>query len=431
MKWKLLGLVIPVAAAGVLGVYFFDAVTQAWAAVSSTEETISIPTTKVRRGDVVFMITAQGAVQGGKPQVLAAPMVGSPTLTITSLRKPGELVHEGDVIVQFDTTEEEFKMREAEADLAEAEQQVIQAKAEIEALEEEGRLELLTAKANLRAAELDCRRNPLLAAIAARQNELALASAQDHLRQLERDLDDRQANAAATIAIHEAARAKAKTRAETARRNIEMMTLRARSDGYVSIHGNEGSGFFMGGMVLPPFQEGDTARAGMAVAQIPDMKEWEITAQIDELDRGHLAVGQEATVKVVALPGRDFRARVKTLGGTTGPPWNRRFECRFELLDPTPDLRAGMSARLRVTLQEMKDSLWIPSQALFESDGRKYMYVRGPEGFVPADVKLVRRGESRVVIEGIEEGREVALASPEQMRSRNESGRSATEALKK
>ena len=51
-------------------------------------------------------------------------------MAITFLREPGELVKPGDVVAQFDTTQQEFNLREAEADLAEAEQQVIKAEAD-------------------------------------------------------------------------------------------------------------------------------------------------------------------------------------------------------------------------------------------------------------------------------------------------------------
>jgi tetratricopeptide (TPR) repeat protein len=39
---------------------------------------------------------------------------------VTDLRQNGEMVKEGDVVVQFDTTQQEYNLREAEADLAEA-----------------------------------------------------------------------------------------------------------------------------------------------------------------------------------------------------------------------------------------------------------------------------------------------------------------------
>jgi hypothetical protein len=68
----------------------------------------------------------------------------------------------------------------------------------------------LQAKADVKVAELEVRRNPLLAEIVARENTLALEAAEDHLRQLEDDLANRQATSAAAIAIQEAARNKAR-----------------------------------------------------------------------------------------------------------------------------------------------------------------------------------------------------------------------------
>src|SRR6185295_11325018 len=111
---------------------------------------------------------------------------------------------------------------------------------------------------------------------------------------------------AAGIAIQKAAQNKAKVMAETQRRNIDMMTLKAKSAGYVNVQQNSNQNMIYYGMQLPPFQLGDTARAGMAVAQIPDLKSWEVSASVGELDRVHLTVGQKVNVKVVALAGKAF-----------------------------------------------------------------------------------------------------------------------------
>jgi hypothetical protein len=167
-------------------------------------------------------------------------------------------------------------------------------------------------------------------------------------------------------------------------------------------------------------QVGDNVRAGMAVAQIPDLHNWEVTARIGELDRGHLKLGQAVDIEVVALPGRKFSGKVSNIGGTTGAPWNRGFECKVTIDNPAPELRPGMSVRLTVNTDSLKSVLWLPSQALFESDGRHFVYLRRGAGFTPQDVKLVRRSETSVVIEGVKEGDLVALASPDQVRSKNE-----------
>ena len=397
-------------------------------AVTPAAAATTIPTASVKRGEVTFTVTAKGELAGGNSEMLYAPMVGGAALAITDLRESGDLVNEGDLVVQFDTTEQEFKLREAEADLAEAEQQVIQAQADSDAKEEEARMALAQARSELKVAQLETRRNELVAAMVARQNDLAVAAAKDKLDQLEKDLSDRLATARAGIAIQEAARSKAKVSAATAQRNIDSMTLKAKTTGYVARQQNM-EGNWRWGSYLPALQVGDTVRAGMAVAQIPDLKNWESTARIGELDRGHLAPGQPTTITVVALPSKNFHAKLKNMGGTTGPPWDRYFETRFSIEDPTAELRPGMSIRLVITTETMKNVLWLPSQALFESDGRKFVYVKAGESFTPADVKLLRRSESQVVVEGLPEGRIVALANPDIMRKQPERVGGAMQAI--
>jgi biotin carboxyl carrier protein len=377
-------------------------------------EEAELPATPVKRTSVAFSITAKGDLQGGNSKMMSAPMTGSAQLILTDLRKPGELVKEKDVVAQFDPTEENFKLREAEADLAEAEQQVIQAESEKLAKEEELNAELIKARADLRVAELECTRNPLLATIAAKQNDLALAGARDQLSKLERDYPERKAAASASIAIQEAGRKKAIVQADTARRNIQNMTLRAPVAGYVNVERNTNSNWMFPGMTFPLYQVGDAVRAGMSVAQIPDLTSWEVIARIAEQDRGHLSVGEPAQFTIVALPGRKYGGKVTNLGGTTGPPWDRRFECKLALEKPTPDLRPGMSVRIVVETGRMDSVLAIPAQALFERDGKPFVYAKTVAGFSPQDVKLVRRSESQVVVEGLREGQLVALASPDQ-----------------
>lgn len=381
---------------------------------ATTTATFDLPVTTVKRGDVALTVSARGELQGSNSEMLIAPMTGARELTITTLRTPGELVEAGDVVATFDTTEQEFAQTEAEADLAEAEQQVAQAEAEAAAKEEETQASLAQARSDLKIAELEARKNPLLANIIARQNTLLVDAARDKLRQLEQDLNNRKATSRAAVMIQEASRKKAEVKAALAKRNIEAMTLKAKSRGYVNVQQNQNSNFMYWGMSLPAFKIGDAARAGMAVAQIPDLNSWEIRAQISELDRGHLAQGQTAEMTVVAMPERRFTGKIKSLGGTNGPQWDRKFECLFALTEPVKEFRPGMSARILITTQVLKNALWLPSQALFESDGRTFVYVRKGDSFTPADVQLVRRSESQVVITGLREGQIVSMASPEQ-----------------
>jgi HlyD family secretion protein len=405
--------ILTLAILAVLGVVAWSG-SRIYATLTATKETV-IPTAKVQRGDVNLAVTARGEINGGNPEVLTAPLTGGQDMHITSLRTTGEEVKEGDVVMEFDTTEQEYKLREAQSDLLEAEQHIAQVTAQREGDAEEDRYAMIHAQADVKTAELEARKNPLLAAIAARQNTLALDNARDHLAQLERSQASKRANSDAGIAIQEANRNKAESQAATAKQNIDAMTLRAHRSGYVSVRQNTNQGNLFFGQILPLFQVGDAVRPGMAVAEIPDLRNWELGAKVGELDRGHLSVGQKVDITVIALPGQTFLGHVKDLGATTGLPWDRHFEAKIALDNPSLQMRPGMSANIVVTTDEMHNVLWLPAQALFESDGRTFVYVRSGKSFTAKDVTLVRRNETRVVLTGLDEGQDVALANPTEL----------------
>ena len=324
----------------------------------------------------------------------------------------GEQIKPGDVIVKFDTGEQEYKLKEAEADVAEAQQKIVQAKAQRDAQREEDQYALIKAATDVKVAELDVRKAPLLPAITAKQNSLALDSAKEHLGQVQQNLANRATTGDAGIAKEEAGQTKAASQAKTAHENIDAMTLRAKHAGYVSIKQNTNTNFGYDGMILPELQVGDSVRPGMPVAEIPDLQKWELAASVGEADRGHIKVGDLVSIHVLALPGRTFKGHVQDLGGTVGNFWERHFECKVALDETSDAMRPGMSTELLIQTETMRKALSLPTQALFEADGANFVYVRNGKAFARKDVKLVRKNESRAVVSGLNEGQTVALANP-------------------
>lgn len=372
----------------------------------------AIPIATVQRSDISFNITSKGDLRGGNPETLMAPATGGTELHITFLAANGDPVKPGDVVARFDTAEQQYKLKEAQADVAEAEQKILQAQANRDAQREEDQYALVKARNDLRLAELDVRKNPLLAAITARQNILALESAREHLRQVQQNLANRATTGDAGIAKEAAGRLKALSQAKTARENIEAMTLRAKRAGYVAVKQNPNTNFGYMGMVLPYLQVGDTVRPGMAIVEIPDLEHWEVAASVAEIDRGHVKPGDAVTISFVAIPGRTFRGHVSGLGGTVGNFWERHFECKVALDEHSDAMRPGMSAELVVATDALHNALSIPAQALFESQGVNYVFVASGKSFSRQDVKLVRRNETRAVVTGLRQGQRVALANP-------------------
>jgi multidrug resistance efflux pump len=374
-----------------------------------------VPTTVVRRADVAITVTARGELQGGGARPLIVPRAGTAELPITFLRDTGEAVEEGDVVVEFDAGGQQYDLLEAEADLEEAKQQLIKAEAEALAALEQARLDVLTTQADLEVAELDLRDNEFLGTVQQRQNQIALERAKNRHEQALRDRAHRESAKGGNLEVQKAAVQEAATKAAAARRIMADLTLRAPTAGYVQLAENtNGLSVLFTGMQIPTFQLGDAARPGQLVARIPDMSGWEVSTQIPETDRAFLAVGQPAIVRPKAMPGREFKGRISLLGGSAGSAWNRTFNCRIALDESADDLRPGMSVDVVINVETFEDVLWLPSQAVFEREGRWFVYRQAPEGYITHEVALARRTESQAVVTGIDEGTTIALAEPGQ-----------------
>jgi hypothetical protein len=372
-----------------------------------------VPTTTVRRTDVAIEVTARGELQGGGARPLIVPRAGAAELPITFLRNMGDLVAAGDVVAEFDRSGQQSDLLEAEADLEEARQQQVKAEAESFVALEKARLEVATSQADLKVAELDQLENQFLGTVQQRKNAIALEQARNRYDQALVDLEHREAAKQTGVDVQRAAVKEAQTKVDTTRQTIASLTLRAPASGYVQLAENtNGLNVLFYGMQIPTFQLGDTARPGQMVAQIPDLSGWEVSTQIPETDRAFLATGQRAIVRPKAMPGREFDGHISLLGGSAGSAWNRTFNCRIALDGADDALRPGLSVDVVIRVETLEKVLWVPSQAVFEREGRWFVYRQAPEGYVAHPVAIVRRTESQAVVTGIEEGATIALAEP-------------------
>jgi hypothetical protein len=90
-----------------------------------------------------------------------------------------------------------------------------------------------------------------------------------------------------------------------------------------------------------------------------------------------------------------------------------------------------MSSNLVITAETLDNVLWVPSQALFERDGRSFVYLKTANGFTPRDVALVNRSESQAVLTGLNQGDAVALSNPSEQKKPASEQQSATKAMPK
>jgi HlyD family secretion protein len=384
-----------------------------------------IPTTRVQKGTLELDVDTAGELRTPHSAMLVAPSVNG-TLQIVRLLQTGTHVKAGEVVVEFDPSEQEYNLEQSRSQLAEAEQQIAKAKADAAVKTAEDKVALLKAKFDVRRAELEVSRNELVSEIDARKNLLNLEESRRRLAQLEQDINSRAASNTASIALLEEKRQTALLGMNQAQRSIDSMQVRSTIDGLVSIRENMDSGITFYGMTLPEYREGDLVNPGRFLAEVLDLDQMEVLAKVYESDRSNLNVGQTAEVRLDALPGPAVQARVKSIAGMAarndfGPNAISRFEVLFSFLNRGKDLRPGTSADVLVRGNQLKDQLFLPAQCLFEKDGKQIVYVKHGGNFEPTVTNVKFRTENRIAVD-LPEGTEVALVNPEEVKKQEKTG---------
>ena len=380
-----------------------------------------IPTARVKRGTLEIRVYSRGELRPTNSMMLMAPpVVGGGALQIVKLLKTGTRVNPGDVVIEFDPSEQEYKLEQAQSGLAEAEQQIAKSKADAAVSAAQDKVSLLKARFDVRRAELDVSRNELLSTIDAQKNVLALDEAKRRLAQLEQDVKSRVASNAASLAVLEEKRNKSRLDMQQAQQAIDSMHVKSTMGGVVAIKDNMDAmgGFFFTGMVLPEYREGDVVRSGRPVAEVLETADMEIKAKITENDRSNVNPGQAVEVRIDAYPGLVLPGKVKSVAGlATGNWWSsdgtRRFDASFKVEKIDQRLRSGQTAEVTIAGQEIKDALFLPRQVLFDKEGKPVLYVKNGSKFDEREVKVTHRTESQITVEGLKEGDEVALVNPE------------------
>lgn len=160
---------------------------------------------------------------------------------------------------------------------------------------------------------------------------------------------------------------------------------------------------------------GQTVDAAATLFTVADLGELWAVLTAYERDLGRVAVGQEVSITLGALPGRELRGRVTHIGEVLD---ERTRSARVRVVVPNEDraLRPGMFCRARLlgadaTLpaEDERPALTVPAAAIQRVAGEEVVFVRGADGsFAVRRVRVGARTAATVEIQsGLREGEEV------------------------
>lgn len=151
--------------------------------------------------------------------------------------------------------------------------------------------------------------------------------------------------------------------------------------------------------------------SGAPLVTVADLTRLWVLADVYERDLGRVAVGQRATVRVAAEPGRTFSGKVTHVGELVDPA-TRTVKLRIEVANPALELKPEMFAR--VTLQGAAPgsaALTVPTSAvLSDGDASAVIVARGDGRFEKRTVELGGDRDGRVrVLSGLAMGERVVV----------------------
>lgn len=157
--------------------------------------------------------------------------------------------------------------------------------------------------------------------------------------------------------------------------------------------------------------EGNYVEPAMELYRIADLSVVWLQAKIYEYELPHVAVGQQATVTLLAEPDSEFRGRVSFVE-PVAQEVTRTVKVRVEIENPTDEVKPGMYADLRIE-HSMGAGLVIPDSAVLRTGERDLAFRALPAGrFEPVEVKLgARFGDRWEVREGLKEGDEIVISA--------------------
>lgn len=383
-----------------------------------------LPTALVAKGPFVDTLEIRGEIRPLKSIVLSSPMQ-SGELQILKLAKNGTMVKPGEVVVQFDPSTLQRTIQEKQSELKQADAEIEQAQAQTRIAKEQNATAAMKTVYDIERAKLDVSKGDTVSRLDNEQAKLAVVDAQQRERELQEKIKSDLTSAEADIAAKRHKRDKALFDLQRAERGLQNLQVKAPASGMVNILPNFRSGSMFGGQ--QEFQEGDRAWPGAAILELPDLSSVHLEARLDESDRGRLRAQQDATVRIEAIPGAEFKAKLDSISVlakvdfTSGWPPAKNFDLNLVFLDVDARMRPGMTAVARIATERVPDVVLVPAEAIFQRNGAPVVYKLDGATFVETPVVIRKRGKEQAIVDhGVAPGDRVATRRPSPDMLRNQ-----------
>lgn len=323
-------------------------------------KTVEVETASPVTGVIQSIVEQTGDIEASKKQDIYAVYGGR----IKSIPvEVGETVKEGQLLLEFDLDELSIRLDQAEAQLAMAEGGAA-AGAEVSAAlaaYEGAAVERDRAKDNLDRAESLFDMGAM--------SETELNQARDAY-----DLSELQLNAA-VAALEAAKKGESSQQASMAAAKAEVSLIQRQIDEASPLSNMEGVVLEIG------FKEGMTVPPGSLVMRVGDPVSLQATCKFLASEAIEIKEGNDALISGDILDKEVLAGRVKKVYPQAVTELSQlgveqqRVPVEIEFLESHRNLKPGFNVDVEVITDEAKDALMVPADAVFEMEGKDYVFV--------------------------------------------------------
>lgn len=153
------------------------------------------------------------------------------------------------------------------------------------------------------------------------------------------------------------------------------------------------------------------------IATLPDLSSMMSLTYINEIDISKVKVGQKVTLGIDALPEKVLEGEVISVANI-GQPMPKSdakvFEVKIKVIGDVSDLKPAMTTSNIIQTGFFEDTLFIPSETVFENDSLQFVYLEKNGTIIKQVVDLGDENENYILVrKGLNENDKLLLSVPE------------------
>ncbi len=329
-------------------------------ASSNNEAKNADATVEVKRGSVRKILLLDGELRAVRSRTIYG--ASSEEAKIVYLPPEGTVIKAGDLVVELDSTNILTRIKDTDERIVAAESEIVRTKSQHESALRDLEVELSKLWLAYEQAKLKAKvPNEVVSRREYQEAQLALEKSKTEYENHLNKIEQRKREQAAELQVKTIEKAKLDVQLDRAKSNLDGMRIKAPTDGMVlyNDHWNE----------RRKIQVGDVVWGGFPIAQLPDLTEMEVLAQVNEVDGPRLSIGAKAEVKLDSYPDKVITGRIKDISQTAiKASWMAKakiFRVTISLDQTLMEImKPGMSAQVSVVVSETAPNLLVPRSAV-------------------------------------------------------------------